>query len=177
MFASESPLPARPAPPRPQGTATVVLGSLAAYYCPVVGGRHWFTGPRPNLGQFDDDTPLELLRQRQRERAAAEEVRLAAAMAAGEEEAREAARAERQGLLAQSRTQSQRFLRQVLQHGGEADEGRQGGGGGGGGGGEGGGGSDPRVGRAARSSPSGHRPWRQRHSPAEAADPRDEVGV
>ncbi|GIL53553.1 hypothetical protein Vafri_9129, partial [Volvox africanus] len=35
------------------GTAFVVLSTLAAFYCPVIGGRHWFTGPRPNLGQFD----------------------------------------------------------------------------------------------------------------------------
>ncbi len=33
------------------GTGLVLLATLAVYYCPVVGGVHWFTGPRPNLGQ------------------------------------------------------------------------------------------------------------------------------
>ncbi|KAG2499759.1 hypothetical protein HYH03_002056 [Edaphochlamys debaryana] len=57
------------------GTLVVVLGSLAAYYCPVVGGCHWFTGPRPNLGQFDEDQPRapaaadEQLAAQQRKRA------------------------------------------------------------------------------------------------------------
>ncbi|KAG2429915.1 hypothetical protein HXX76_010695 [Chlamydomonas incerta] len=37
------------------GTVLVLALSLFGYYCPVVGGRHWFTGPRPNLGQFSED--------------------------------------------------------------------------------------------------------------------------
>ncbi|PNW81245.1 hypothetical protein CHLRE_07g348040v5 [Chlamydomonas reinhardtii] len=41
------------------GTVLVLLLSLGGYYCPVVGGRHWFTGPRPSLGQFREDVAAE----------------------------------------------------------------------------------------------------------------------
>ncbi|KAG2437148.1 hypothetical protein HYH02_011403 [Chlamydomonas schloesseri] len=41
------------------GTVLVLALSLGGYYCPVVGGRHWFTGPRPNLGQFREDVAAE----------------------------------------------------------------------------------------------------------------------
>ncbi|GLC34287.1 hypothetical protein PLESTM_000178500 [Pleodorina starrii] len=44
------------------GTVLAILASLGAFYCPVIGGRHWFTGPRPNLGQFDD-TAAPVLQQ------------------------------------------------------------------------------------------------------------------
>lgn len=42
----------------------VVLGSIAAFYCPFIGGRHWFNGPQPNLGQFHDVPALAAQRLR-----------------------------------------------------------------------------------------------------------------